>query len=142
MRCFARVWRIKYLSVGLTPQKSSTPETKIFPPKSGDGQAANIMSIPQKRPRTDEHSEKRKQASHSVKNTSLDSAVIVSKGRKRSWRSRKRRDSLEISGLGVDGSLSQKQIANVKSWEISKICGGRFTPKSLFSKDEKYPFFH
>lgn len=125
----------------MKPLKTTAPETKIFPSKTRDGLAASTMSIPQKRPRTDEHSEKHKQASRSMKNASPDSGIIVSKSRKRSRRNQKLGGSKEVSGPDIDRTSSQKQTANVNSWEISKICGGRFTPKSLFSKDEKYAYF-
>jgi hypothetical protein len=123
--------------VGLNPQDWLISETKIFSQQSLDGLAAITMSIPQKRPRTDERSEKRKQTSRSTKNAFPDSAIVASKGGKRPWRNRKAVGSSE----GVDGAVSQKRTSNVNSWGITKICGGRFTPKSLFSKDEKYLSF-
>jgi hypothetical protein len=86
------------------------------------------MSISRKRPRTSDVSETG--ALNEIV-TSTTTAEPPKKGKPR-WRNRKR-STKSISGTAKDSITTPE-----RNWAIVNTYGGKFKPKSVFSKDEKY----
>jgi hypothetical protein len=86
------------------------------------------MSISRKRPRKSDVSE-----TGTLNETlaSTSTAETPKKGKPR-WRNRKR------STKSTSGTAKDSITTPARNWAIVNTYGGRFKPKSVFSKDEKY----
>jgi hypothetical protein len=86
------------------------------------------MSISRKRPRTSDVSETGA-LNETVASTST---VETPKKAKSHWRNRKR------STKSLSGTAKDSITTPARSWSVVNTYGGKFKPKSIFSKDEKY----
>ena len=93
------------------------------------------MSIAKKRSRTGEPREQdeRKDAQKEV----LPSGTVALSPKTPRWRSRKRTQIISGTADGTDEKTQRDGSLNSRDWAIVNSYGGKFKPKSIFSKDEK-----
>jgi hypothetical protein len=80
----------------------------------------------------------RREFNHTAEGHPSDSAAV----KPHHWRNRKRkRTKNAVSGVTLDGQSSDTNSTVKSSWTILNTYGGRFHPKTIFSKDEKHFYF-
>ena len=108
----------------LTPVKSSSLDLPLA-----------IMSVSKKRSRTGKVLD-RDAPNPSTKDISTPEPVPHSSPKTPKWRSRKR--SGKEKAKGAKDEAGKETVLKDREWSVEFACGGKFKPKSCFSKDEKY----
>jgi hypothetical protein len=114
----------------------SEPTAAIF-----SDQLLQAMGNSRKRPRTRDAGSHENPVGDGIKTQDrpLESSVIPSNSAKSRWRKRKRNatESL-LSGTKGKGMSDKTNSISELPWTITGIYRGKFSTKSIFSKDEKY----
>jgi len=90
------------------------------------------MSIRTKRKRSDTEVK--------VENTSAISETEIPKEKRQKWRPRRNKAKKAKSGAEGNAEIVNA-VDDASSWSVSRISSGKFLPKVIFSKDEKYLLF-
>lgn len=75
-----------------------------------------------------------------MENTSAISEAEPPKEKRRKWRPRRNKTKKAKSGAEGNAEIVSA-VDDASSWSVSRISSGKFLPKAIFSKDEKYLLF-